>query len=225
MLPLIIGGLCAAVGFVAGAITSHAAGEQDRQAVKQFEKVNEELINSRDALEKRYYELSDSSKDQISDLQRKLAESELEKDALYLVVRLQNSLFLLMQAIDRNPAFEVLFQFREAVNQTNLVLSHLGEELIPIPKDYFSRNLTRAKLKITRLGQTLTHEQKAILNKLLLNVSDGSIFCPHCNEQNVVMKNISSIKCNACNSFIDLIRWQDKIQWHTKTAPSLAASK
>jgi hypothetical protein len=58
MLPLIIGGLCAAVSFAAGAITSHAAGEKDRQAAKHLEKVNADLINKRDALEKRYYELS-----------------------------------------------------------------------------------------------------------------------------------------------------------------------
>ncbi|MBW4521170.1 MAG: hypothetical protein KME16_15910 [Scytolyngbya sp. HA4215-MV1] len=223
MLPLIIGGLCTAVGFAAGALTNHATGEKDRQIAQQLEKVNTQLINSRDALEQRYYELADISKDQVSDLQRKLAESELEKDALYLVVRLQNSLLLLTQAIDRDPAFEVLFQFREAVSQTNLVLRHLGEELIPIPKDYFSRNLTRAKLKATRIGETLTPEQKTILNKLLPTVSDGIISCPYCQEQNAVMRNVLFITCNSCSTSIDLISWQNKIQWNAKAISYLTA--
>ncbi|GAB4333128.1 MAG: hypothetical protein OHK0047_21490 [Leptolyngbyaceae cyanobacterium] len=224
MLPLILGGLCAAVGCAVGAITTHAAGEKDRQTAKQLEKVNAELINRRNALEKRYYELSDTSKEQVSDLQRKLAESELEKDALYLVIRLQNSLLLLMHAVDRDPAVEVLFQLREAVHQTNLVLSHLGEDLIPIPKDYFSRNLTRAKVKMTRLGASFTEEQKTILNKLLPTVSDGSITCPYCYEQNAVMKNIPSIHCISCSKSIDLIKWQSEIQWSVKTSHSLPSN-
>ncbi|MBW4444907.1 MAG: hypothetical protein KME10_27705 [Plectolyngbya sp. WJT66-NPBG17] len=223
MLPLIIGGLCAAVSFAAGAITSHAAGEKDRQAAKHLEKVNADLINKRDALEKRYYELSDTSKDRVSDLQRKLAESELEKDALYLVVRLQNSLLLLMQAIDREPSFEVLFQFREAVNQTNAMLTHLEEDLIPIPKNYFSRNLTRAKLKVAKLGETLTEEQKLLLHQLLPTASEGSISCPSCCHQNAVMKNVPSLKCGGCGNLIDLINVQHKIQWNAKAVPSLAA--
>ena len=217
MLPLIIGGLCAAVGLAAGALSSHAAGEKDRQAVKHYEKINEELINSRDALEKRYYELSDTSKEQVSDLQLKLAQAELEKDALYLVVRLQNSLFLLMHAIDQEPSLEVLFNFREAVVKTNFVLTQLGEDIIPIPKDYFSRNLTRARLKIIRSDKTPTEEQKLILKKLLPTASDGCITCPDCYEQNAVMKKVSLIHCSHCSCSIDLINKQSEIQWNSKT--------
>lgn len=216
MLPVIIGGLVAAVGFAAGAIASHAAGEKDRQMTKHFNQVNADLINSRDALEKRYIELSDASKKQINDLQRKLAESELEKDALYLVIRLQSSLILLMQAIDKDPSIEVLFQFQQAVSQTNFVLGQIREELIPIPKGYFSRNLTRAKLKATQHGQTLTSEQKTALNKLMLTISDGSITCPSCHEQHPVMRNVTSVKCGNCNHLIDLVLFQSEIHWQTK---------
>jgi len=223
MLPLIIGGLVAAVGFAAGALTSHAAGEKDRQAAKQLEKVNTDLINKRDALERRYRELTDETNDQVNDLQRKLIESELEKDALFLVVRLQNSLLLLMQVIDREASFEVLFQFREAVNQTNIVLAHIGEELIPIPKDYFSRNLTRAKLKVAKLGKALTEEQKLLIQQLSTTASEGSISCPKCRQQNAVMKNVPSLKCGGCGSLIDLISVQDEIHWNARTVPSLAA--
>lgn len=223
MLPLIIGGLVAAVGFAAGALTSHAAGEKDRQAAKQLEKVNTDLINKRDALERRYRELTDETSDQVNDLQRKLIESELEKDALFLVVRLQNSLLLLMQVIDREASFEVLFQFREAVNQTNIVLAHIGEELIPIPKDYFSRNLTRAKLKVAKLGKALTEEQKLLIQQLSTTASEGSISCSKCRQQNAVMKNVPSLKCGGCGSLIDLISVQDEIHWNARTVPSLAA--
>ncbi len=216
MLPVMIGGLVAAVGFAAGAIASHAAGEKDRQMAKHFNQVNADLINSRDALEKRYIELSDASKEQINDLQRKLAESELEKDALYLVIRLQSSLILLMQAIDKDPSIEVLFQFQQAVSQTNFVLGQIREELIPIPKDYFSRNLTRAKLKATRQGETLTSEQKTALNKLMLTISDGAITCPSCHEQHPVMRNVTSVKCGNCNHLIDLVIFQSEIHWQTK---------
>lgn len=213
MLPLLIGGICAAVGLAAGAIASHAASEKDREAAKHLETINTKLINSRDALQKRYYELSDDSKATVSGLERKLSQSELEKDVLFLVIRLQNSLVLLMHSIDRNPSFNVLFQFREAVIQTNGVLTQLGEDLIPIEKDYFSRNLTRAKLNVIRQGESLTEEQKMVLHQLLPTVGDGNISCPYCHNQNVVMKNISAINCNACDKFIDLITWQAKICW------------
>lgn len=221
MLPLIIGGLCAAVTFAAGALTSHAAGEKDRQAAKQLEKVNADLINKRDALEKRYHALDDATNDRVNDLQRKLIESELEKDALFLVVRLQNSLLLLMQVIDREASFDVLFQFREAVNQTNVVLAHIGEELIPIPKDYFSRNLTRAKLKVAKLGEALTEEQKMLIQQLSTTASEGSIFCSNCSQQNAVMKNVPSLRCGGCGNLIDLISVQDKTHWNTRTVRSL----
>ncbi len=224
MLPLIIGGLCAAVSFAAGAMTSHAAGEKDRQAAKHCEKVNTALIHSRDALEKRYHALSDCSQERLSDLEWKLAESELEKDILYLVVRLQNSLLLLMHGIDRDPSFAVLLQFQEAVTQTNLVLTQLGEGLIPIPRDYFSRNLTRAKLKLAKGGGALSQEQKVMLHKILPTVSDGMLTCPSCHEPNAVMKRVAAINCLSCSKLIDLVANQDEIQWQQVSVPHLVAS-
>lgn len=214
MIPLIIGGLAAAVGFAAGAFTSHAVGEGDREKAKQYEKINDDLIKKRDDLEKRYIELEDKSNETVSELERKLLESEVEKDALYLVVRLQNSLLLLQQAIDRNPSFEVLLNFQQAVIQTNLVLHGLGENTIPLPKDYFSRNLTRAKIKLAQQRLAPTAEQLLVLKRIMPIVSDGTIDCPHCGELNAVMKRTASIPCGHCGELIDLIAEQDNIHWN-----------
>jgi len=213
MIPLVISGLCAAVGFAAGAFTSHAAGEEDRAKADQLNKVNNELIKSRDELEKRYVELTDKSQETTSELERKLMESEIEKDALYLVVRLQNSLVLLMQGLDRNPSFEVLLNFQQAVNQTNGVLHAIGEDLIPIPRDYFSRNLSRAKVKLAKQGIKPTAEQMAVLREILPSASEAMICCPSCGEENAVMKGIAEIRCHDCGSLIDLITRQHDIQW------------
>ena len=142
MLPLIIA-VCGAAGAVVGAITTHAVGEVDRQAAKRYKKTNAELINSRDKLQQRYYELSDRSKKQINELNLKLAESEVEKDALHLAVRLQNELISLMESIDRNPSLEILAEFKKAVVLTNYVLEQLNESLVPVSQEYFSRALIR----------------------------------------------------------------------------------
>lgn len=225
MLPIIIGGLCAAVGFAAGALTGNAANEKHRQKAEQYNKINTDLINKRDALEKRYTELVDRSKSHISDLERQLLEAEIEKDALYLVVRLYNSLVLLMQDIDRDPAFNVLLDFWQATTQTNQVLTHMGEDLIPIPKDYFSRNLDRAKLKLAKTGGAITEEQKVLFQKILPVASDGMIICSTCRSQNAVMKRVASLNCVGCGSLIDLITCQAQIQWNQTTIPCLVAGK
>jgi hypothetical protein len=224
MLPLIIGGLVAAVGFAAGALSSHAAGEKDRQVAQYQKKVNEELIKRGNDLQQKYSELGDETRNEISALKRQLMESELEKDALYLIVRLQNSLLVLQQAIDRNPCLEVLFQFREAVDQTNVVLSHLNEESIPLPKDYFSRNLTRAKMQITRSGVALTPDQKSMLHKILPTASDAAIECPDCGTCNAVMKKVPTVTCCGCGNSIDLITYQYKIQWNCSAQKILAGA-
>ncbi len=140
-------------------IAAHSSGEKDRQKVKHLNQVNNDLINKRNELEKRYQKISETSKQQISNYQRKLANSELEKDALYLAIRLQNDLMSLMEALDRNPSLEVLEKFQDAVVKTNLVLKGLGENLVPISQDYFDRNLDRAKKK------NLTGEQQFILKE------------------------------------------------------------
>jgi tetratricopeptide (TPR) repeat protein len=141
MLPLIMVAIGAA-GAVAGAVTTHAANEKDRQAAKRYEKVNAELINSRDKLQQRYYELSDRSKKQINDLNLKLAESEMEKDLVYLALSLYHELMALREDIDINPSFEVLVEFHKAIVLTNYVLQQLDKRLVPVSQDYFSRTLT-----------------------------------------------------------------------------------
>jgi len=68
LIPLVFGAIGVAVGAVAGAFTTHATGEKDRQAAKHHRKVANELTEKYSALEKRYYELAEESKKQISDL-------------------------------------------------------------------------------------------------------------------------------------------------------------
>ena len=142
MLPLIMAA-CGAAGAVIGVLTTQTANEKDKQAVKRYEKVNAELINSRDKLQKQYYELSDRSKKQINELNLKLAESEMEKDLVYLALSLYHELMALREDIDINPSFEVLVEFQKAIALTNYVLKQLDKRLVPVTQDYFSRTLTR----------------------------------------------------------------------------------
>ncbi len=143
MLPLIIMATCGAAGAVAGVVSTCAAKEQDKQAVKRYEKVNTELINSRDKLQQRYYELADRSKQQINELNLKLVESEMEKDVVYLALELYQELMGLREDIDIHPSFDVLVEFHKAIVLTNYVLKQLDRRLVPVNQDYFSRTLTR----------------------------------------------------------------------------------
>lgn len=240
MFPFIIPALCAAVGAAAGAIAAHSSGEKDRQKAKHLNQVNNDLINKRNELEKRYQKISETSKQQISDYQRKLVNSELEKDALYLAIRLQNDLMSLMEALDRNPSLEVIEKFQDAVVKTNLVLKELGENLVPISQDYFDRNLDRAKEKtLTEKQQFIFKEnsnlasnemlfhdrQKVAIDEILsttlvshvekkTNPTIGNIACPHCHQQNEVMQKTPSIRCNTCDGFIDLVARHRQIEWN-----------
>ncbi len=142
MLPLIMAA-CGAAGAVAGVVATCAVKEKDKQAIKRYEKVNAELINSRDQLQQRYYELADKSKQQINQLNLKLIESELEKDLIYLALELYQELMELREDIDINPSFEVLVEFHKAIVLTNYVLKQLDRRLVPVSQDFFSRTLNR----------------------------------------------------------------------------------
>ena len=144
VLPFIIGGIGLAVGAVAGAFTTHAAGEKDRQAAKYHRKIANELSEQYAALEQKYHELADKSQKQIQDLIRQKALDEVEKDCLRLALRLQQHLILLMADIDREPSISALQNFRQAVDFTNEVLCEVNEELIFIPSYYYARNKVRA---------------------------------------------------------------------------------
>ncbi|MGK7949733.1 MAG: tetratricopeptide repeat protein [Xenococcaceae cyanobacterium] len=164
MLPLIMAAISAA-NAVAGVFTTKAANEKDRQAAKRYETVNAELINSRDKLQKQYYELSDRSKKQINDLNLKLAESEMEKDLVYLALSLYHELMALREDIDINPSFEVLVKFHKAIIVTNYVLKQLNKDLVPVTQDYFSRILKR----IDEKDNNLTKEQLLDFISVLMN--------------------------------------------------------
>lgn len=147
IIPLIFGAIGAAVGAVAGALTTHAIGESDRQKAKHHRTVANELTNKYSALEKRYYELADESKKQIFDLTRQRALDEIEKGGLRLALRLQHDLIELMYAIDREPTEAALKQFVAAVELTNTVLRQLQAESIQIPSDYYARVLIAAEVR------------------------------------------------------------------------------
>lgn len=155
LLPLV----GAAVGAVAGALVTHATGEKDRQSAEQHKKVANQLTDDYSKLQKRYNELADKSTKQIVDLKRKLALAEVDKDLLRLALRLQQEHIKLMFEIDKRPSKAALIQFKAAVLDINQVLSQLNEQVIVIPDDYFTRNMTRAK--------RLEKEKKLILTARL----------------------------------------------------------
>jgi hypothetical protein len=248
MFPFIIPALFAAVGAAVGAIATHAAGEEDRQKAKHLNQTNNDLINKQNDLEKRYYQLKDRNNQEVNDLNYKLAKSELEKDTLFLAIRLQNHLVSLMQEIDGNPSFEVLIQLRKAIEQTNVVLRQLGENPIPISQDYFDRNFERTKEKnLTETQQFIlkqntnfslnetpyAHQQKLAIDEVFsrglvsyveektTSIIVGTIACPHCHHSNEVMKKTPSIRCSVCNKFIDLVARHSNIQWNIQPNQNL----
>jgi tetratricopeptide (TPR) repeat protein len=177
---------CAAAGAVAGVLTTQAVKEKDKQAVKRYEKVNEELINSRDKLQQRYYELADRSQKQIKDLNLKLAESEMEKDLVYLALSLYHELMALREDIDINPCFEVLVEFHKAIILTNYVLQQLDKSLVPVTQDYFSRTLTRiderdnlSKEQLFNFMAVLMNPQQDTVTSLLGEVQNGMLSQPN----------------------------------------------
>jgi hypothetical protein len=163
MLPLIMA-ICGAAGAVAGVLTTKAANEKNQQAFKRYEKVNAELINSRDKLQQRYYELSDRSQRQIKDLNLELAKLAMEKDALSLAVRLQSEIISLMESIDKNPSLEILVEFKKAIALTNYVLKQLNENSISISQDYFSRTLVRVDRRNDYSQEQLVHFMSVLMN-------------------------------------------------------------
>jgi tetratricopeptide (TPR) repeat protein len=178
MLPLIMA-VCGAAGAVAGVFVTQAANEKDKQAAKKYEKVNAELINKRNEVEKSYYELSDRTKQQVNELNLKLAESEMEKDALYLAIRLQNNLISLMEGIEKNPSLEILVEFKKAIALTNHVLKELKENLVPVSQDYFSRNLIRidssndySKEQLSDFMSVLMNPEQEIINSFLSEIQN-----------------------------------------------------
>jgi GTPase Era involved in 16S rRNA processing len=163
MLPFLFGAVGLAVGAVAGALTTYAVGEKDRQAATHHREIANELTNKYTNLEKQYYELADESKKQIDELTYQIALGEIEQDCLRLAVRLQQSLIALMWSIDKHPTIDVLKQFIEAVKFTNDVLCQINEELVNVPSDYYERNFTEAvknNLPVSGEGSTSKIDQE-----------------------------------------------------------------
>jgi len=168
IIPLIFGALGVAVGSVVGALTTHAMGEEDRQAAKYHRQIANELTEKYTNLQSKYYELSDETKKQIKGLINQVALSEVEKDCLRLAVRLQQNLIDLMWEIDKEPTKLALKEFINAVDLTNNVLCQLNEELIIVPIGYYVSNLERAVfreiIKNGQISQPITQEEKKMNN-------------------------------------------------------------
>lgn len=168
IIPLIFGALGVAVGSVVGALTTHAMGEEDRQAAKYHRQIANELTEKYTNLQSKYYELSDETKRQIKGLINQVALSEVEKDCLRLAVRLQQNLIDLMWEIDKEPTKLALKEFINAVDLTNNVLCQLNEELIIVPIGYYVRNLEHAVfreiIKNGQISQPITQEEKKMNN-------------------------------------------------------------
>lgn len=182
ILPFVFGALGVAVGAVAGAFTTHAVGEKDRQAAKHHRQVANELTDKYTSLEKKYHEFADEGKKQISDLTRQNALSEIEKDCLRLAVRLQQNIISLMWEIDRKPTADALKRFQAAVEQTNQVLYQLKEEVIIVPDDYYARLLTAiaATTPIKKVKTKKRLKTKNIGSTTILSVDLGRISTKTC---------------------------------------------
>ena len=198
MLPLIMAA-CGAVGAVVGVVTTQTAKEQDRQAIKRYEKVNAELIDSRDRLQQRYYELADRSKQQINELNLKLVESEMEKDVVYLALELYQELMGLREDIDINPSFEVLVEFHKAIILTNYVLKQLNRRLVPVTQDYFKRTLTRIDER-----DDLGKEQLFSFMSVLMNPQEDTVSSLLGEVQNKIFsQKYTEVEEGDANSFVE----------------------
>lgn len=146
VLPLIMAGLGAAVGAVAGACFTHAAGEKDRQAAKYHRQVANELSVNYSNLEKRYQELEQTSQQHILDMIQEKARSEMEKDCLRLALRLQAHIIRLMHDVQVCPTIQALQELRQAVDSTNPVLLGLREQPVRFSYTYYAQVYQQALL-------------------------------------------------------------------------------
>ena len=146
VLPFIIAGLGAAVGAVAGAFSTHAAGEKDRQAAQYHRKVANELTVNYSALEKRYQQLERESQREIKELTRIHARNEMEKDLLHLALRLQAHIIRLMHDVQLFPTIQALQELKQAVDCTNPILLKLQEEPVQFSYTYYAQVYQQALL-------------------------------------------------------------------------------
>ena len=136
LLPLI----GAAVGATIGAIIADDWAESDRAEARHHRQMENALTDKYSNLQKQYYEIADKSKEIVEEQNKKLAAMSLENSYLDLALELSCSLFVLSQDISKNPSYESLIQFREAIQQTNQVLLRLDKQPICIDQDYFTKN-------------------------------------------------------------------------------------
>jgi len=147
VLPFIMAGLGAAVGAVAGACFTHAAGEKDRQVAQYHRKVANKLTVNYSALEKRYQQLERESQREIKELTRIHARNEMEKDLLHLALQLQAHIIRLMHDVQLFPTIQALQELKQAVDCTNPILLKLQEEPVQFSYAYYVQVYEEAEKK------------------------------------------------------------------------------
>jgi hypothetical protein len=157
LLPLI----GAAVGATIGAIIADDWAESDRAEARHHRQMENALTDKYSNLQKQYYEIADKSKELAEEQNKKLAAMSLENSYLDLALELSCSLFVLSQDISKNPSYESLIQFREAIQQTNQVLLGLDKQPICIDQDYFIKNFAAIESKKV-IGEKSEHSNNDI---------------------------------------------------------------
>lgn len=109
-------------------------GKKNKHKAKHHKKVAKEYKEKFHDLEKRYGELSTQSEQGIRDLLSKLANCEVEKDALRLAVRLQTTLINLLLTVNADSNQANIGCIEEYTTQINTVLEALNEE--PIQQNF-----------------------------------------------------------------------------------------
>jgi gas vesicle protein/predicted Zn-ribbon and HTH transcriptional regulator len=211
LLPLI----GAAVGAVAGACITHANGEKDRRSSKHHRQVANELRIKYSDSQARYNELNNNSQKKFNDINQKKALDETEKDLLRLTIRLQQSLYILMWDIDKNPTRESLVIFEQAVIETNKVLRELREEIIQVPAEYFSHNLERVrKIEEKHSAQLIkgsTYPTKCRKcgkkNRIRPHSNNHNLICNYCKCR--LVEEIIKTECTGINIEPDMVQ-QDR---------------
>lgn len=157
LLPLI----GAAVGATIGAIIADDWAESDRAEARHHRQMENALTDKYSNLQKQYYEIADKSKELAEEQNKKLAAMSLDNSYLDLALELSCSLFVLSQDISKNPSYESLIQFREAIQQTNQVLLGLDKQPICIDQDYFIKNFAAIESKKV-IGEKSDHANNDI---------------------------------------------------------------
>ncbi|MGQ9866718.1 MAG: hypothetical protein ACUVSQ_10645, partial [Pseudanabaenaceae cyanobacterium] len=128
ILPLVFGLIGAAVGATVAASVAQSVGTEDREKARYHRQVANDLTDKYTNLQQKYNEYTEKSQSEIDALTKQLAQSEAEKDLLYLIVRQQQVLQKLIFDIDENPTLLALEELKKAIHLTNACILELRKE-------------------------------------------------------------------------------------------------